>query len=149
MTLIANSVGAYFSLSAGIGGAVEKAYFISPVVDMERLIRDLMAGAGVTEERLKAEGAIPTPFGETLSWEYLSYVRSHPVIWNAPTRILYGEHDALVPYGTVAAFAETHGARLTVMPGGEHWFHTEEQMRFLDEWIRGSRLRDLKKGVCV
>ena len=22
------------------------------------------------------------------------------------------------------------------MEGGEHWFHTEEQMCFLDEWIR-------------
>ena len=21
------------------------------------------------------------------------------------------------------------------MDGGEHWFHTEEQMRFMDEWI--------------
>lgn len=20
--------------------------------------------------------------------------------------------------------------------GGEHWFHTEEEMKFLDEWIR-------------
>ena len=23
-----------------------------------------------------------------------------------------------------------------VMPGGEHWFHTEEQMQFLNHWIR-------------
>ena len=22
------------------------------------------------------------------------------------------------------------------MAGGEHWFHTEEQMQFLDDWIR-------------
>ena len=29
-----------------------------------------------------------------------------------------------------------HQVSLTVMEGGEHWFHTEEQMRFLDEWIR-------------
>ena len=32
-------------------------------------------------------------------------------------------------------FAKKHNAMLTVMEGGEHWFHTEEQMRFLDEWI--------------
>ena len=25
---------------------------------------------------------------------------------------------------------------LTVMEGGDHWFHTEEQMCFLDEWIK-------------
>ena len=28
------------------------------------------------------------------------------------------------------------GAPLTVMDGGEHWFHTDEQMAFLDKWIR-------------
>lgn len=33
-------------------------------------------------------------------------------------------------------FAEKHQAELTVMEGGEHWFHTEEQMAFLDDWIR-------------
>ena len=37
--------------------------------------------------------------------------------------------------GDVRAFAEKTGAALTVMPGGEHWFHTDEQMRFLDDWI--------------
>jgi len=24
---------------------------------------------------------------------------------------------------------------VTVMEGGEHWFHTAEQMAFLDDWI--------------
>ena len=28
------------------------------------------------------------------------------------------------------------GATLEVMPGGEHWFHTPEQMAFLDGWIK-------------
>lgn len=39
---------------------------------------------------------------------------------------------------TISAFAKRTGAELTVMPGGEHWFHTEEQMKFLDAWITGS-----------
>ena len=25
--------------------------------------------------------------------------------------------------------------RLSIMKNGEHWFHTDEQMKFLDEWI--------------
>ena len=37
---------------------------------------------------------------------------------------------------TILAFARRHNARLTVMPGGEHWFHTAEQMHFLDDWLR-------------
>ena len=52
------------------------------------LIRGMMASAGVTERELKARGESPTAFGETLSWEYLRYVRSHPIRWSAPTRIL-------------------------------------------------------------
>ena len=36
---------------------------------------------------------------------------------------------------TIMAFANNCGADLTVMENGEHWFHTEEQMKFLDEWI--------------
>ena len=37
---------------------------------------------------------------------------------------------------TISAFAEKTGAPLTVMPGGEHWFHTREQMAFLDAWLQ-------------
>ena len=35
----------------------------------------------------------------------------------------------------MSRFAARIGAPLTVMPGGEHWFHTPEQMAFLDAWI--------------
>ena len=136
VTLIANSVGAFFSMHAGIEDTVHKAFFISPIVDMERLILDMMTWTNVTEEELKAKGVIPTPFGEELSWEYLCWVRKHPVQWRVPTEILYGSRDNLTSYETVSAFAETCGAGLTVMEGGEHWFHMDEQMRFLDEWIR-------------
>ena len=79
---------------------------------------------------------IATAFGEDLSWDYLCYVREHPVRWTAPTRILYGRQDSLTAYETVSLFAEAHNAELTVMEDGEHWFHTDEQMRFLDDWIR-------------
>jgi hypothetical protein len=32
-----------------------------------------------------------------------------------------------------------YGAELTVMEEGEHWFHTDEQMRFLDNWVMKGR----------
>lgn len=136
ITLIANSIGAYFSLHSGIDALIRRAYFLSPVLDMERLITGMMAEAGVTEEELRTRGTIPTGSGEELSWEYLRYVRDHPIRWTAPTEILYGSRDALVPYETAAAFAGKHRAGLTVMKGGEHWFHTEEQLAFADAWIR-------------
>jgi hypothetical protein len=134
--LIANSIGAFFSMSAGIGGMLSKAYFISPVVDMEKLICDMMRWANVTEEELRVKGVIRTDFGEELSWVYLRYVRDHPIQWRVLTNILYGSKDSLTSYETVRAFAEKHNAALTVMENGEHRFHTDEQMRFLDNWIR-------------
>ena len=139
ISLIANSIGAFFAMSAPDETLVDRAYFISPVVDMENLIGNMMKWAHVTEGELEKKREIPTDFGETLSWDYLCYVRAHPISWNVPTQILYGEHDNLTSMETVSAFARQHHAKLTVMPGGEHWFHTEEQMRFLDEWIRGCR----------
>ncbi len=95
-----------------------------------------MMWANVTEPELKEKGVIPTTFGEDLSWDYLCYVRSHPVDWQVPTHILYGSGDNLTSYETIRAFAAAHDAPLTVMEGGEHWFHTDEQLRFLDEWLK-------------
>ena len=135
IVLIANSIGAFFSMNAGIDAMIRCAYFISPVVDMEQLILNMMSWANVTEKELAEKGVIPTSFGEDLSWEYLCYVREHPVSWAVPTRILYGSRDHLTSYETISAFAKAHNAELTVMKDGEHWFHTDEQMRFLDNWI--------------
>ena len=88
----------------------------------------------------KEKWEIATNFGETLSWDYQCYVRQHPVIWNVPTCILYGEYDNLTHVETVSAFANRHHADLTVMPGGEHWFHTDGQMRFLKRCGRSSSI---------
>ena len=93
--LIANSIGAFFSMNAGIDEMILKAFFISPIVDMEKLITDMMKWANVTEQELESKGIIHTDF------------------------------------------ANKHQATLTVMDGGEHRFHTEEQMAFLDNWIKG------------
>ena len=136
--LIANSIGAFFAMSALGEKKIGKALLISPIVDMEKLITDMMQWADVSAEMLLREGEIPTAFGETLSWDYLCYVRRHPIRWQIPTCILYGGKDNLTSMETISAFARQTGAVLTVMEAGEHWFHTEEQMRFLDAWVRDS-----------
>ena len=137
--LIANSIGAFFSMNAGIDEMIHTAYFISPIVDMEKLITDMMQWTNVSESELETEGIIHTDFGEDLSWEYLCYVRNHPITWSVPTQILYGSNDHLTSLETITDFANKLQATLTVMEGGEHWFHTEEQMLFLDKWIKESR----------
>ena len=134
--IIANSIGAYFAMHALQNDPVEKALFISPIVDMERLILDMMGWAGVSETELQEKEEIPTDFGETLSWKYLCYVRKHPIFWNVPTSILYADKDNLVSRKTIDAFIHTRQADLTVMENGEHWFHTEEQLAFLNTWMK-------------
>ncbi len=134
--LIANSIGAYFAMNALSDKKINKAFFISPIVDMEKLILNMMTWAGVTEKELQAKKEIFTSFGEKLSWEYLTYVRENPITWNIPTNILYGEKDNLTSYKTISDFAAKTKAKLTVMKNGEHWFHTEEQMNFLDLWLK-------------
>ena len=135
LVLIANSIGAFLCMTALTERQVDRALFISPVVDMESLIAGMMAHANVSEEELRARREIPTASGETLSWDWLCDVRGHPLRWTVPTRILYGERDFLTPFETMSRFAARIGAPLAVMPGGEHWFHTPEQMTFLDAWI--------------
>lgn len=136
VSVIANSIGAFFTMSALADQKIERAFFISPVVDMEKLILDMMSWADVAEDQLRARKEIETAFGESLSWEYLCYVREHPAAWTAPTHILYGDKDNLTTLETVSAFAKQTGATLAVMKDGEHWFRTTEQMAFLDEWIK-------------
>ena len=133
--LIANSIGAFFAMHALAGAKIKKAYFISPIVDMERLISEMMHAVGVDEATLREKQRIQTPFGETLDYAYLTYVREHPVVWLTPTAVLYGENDDLQSLATIEDFTKRVSASLTVMPDGEHWFHTAAEMQFLDRWI--------------
>ncbi len=133
-------------MNANIESEISRAFFISPVVDMERLILDMMEWAGVTEPELQEKGIIHTDLGEDLSWEYLCYVRENPVRWNVPTEILYASADNLTSIDTITAFAHSHHAGLTIMDDGEHWFHTKKQMQFLDSWIKEHTANG---GICL
>lgn len=94
-----------------------------------------MGWAKVAESELREKKEIRTDFGQTLSWEYLCYVREHPIAeWSAPTEILYAGGDTMIPRETVEDFAEKNQCGLTVMESGEHWFHTAEQLDFMRCW---------------
>lgn len=135
ITLIANSIGAFFAMNSLSEKNISKALFISPIVDMEKLITDMLMWSNVNEKELQSKKLIPTEFGETLSWDYLCYVRNNPINWHIPTYILYGGKDSLTNRVTITEFAHKTGAELTIMENGEHWFHTDEQMKFLDNWV--------------
>lgn len=89
---------------------------------------------------MKAEKAIPTNFGETLYWDYLTWVRSNPVKWSVPTVIIRGENDNMQSFETIKEFADDTDSKVFVMENGEHWFHTDEQMEFIKDIIDKTRL---------
>ena len=134
--LIANSIGAYFSMLSLSEKPIKKALFVSPIVDMENVIINMMKKAKVSEEELRLKKVINIQFGEVLSWEYLSFVRKNPIAWNIPTGILYGAKEDMTSLETMTTFAHKIHADLTVFADGEHRFHTEKQMNFLDAWFR-------------
>ncbi|NLT13813.1 MAG: alpha/beta hydrolase, partial [Clostridiales bacterium] len=135
ISLFACSMGAYFSLLAYHNFDIKQSLFLSPVVNMERIIQNMMKGFQVNEERLKKERQIFLPIGQTLDWDYYSYVRDNPVCdWNIPTAILYGSDDNVTAWIELSAFSEKYSATVKVLEQGEHYFHTEEQLRVFDAW---------------
>lgn len=51
--LIANSIGAYFSMNALSGKKIHRAIFISPIVNLEKIIENMMQAENVTENELR------------------------------------------------------------------------------------------------
>lgn len=136
IALIANSIGAYFSMLSFGDECLGQCLFVSPVLDMKQLILKMMSWANVSEEQLKKELIIPTAFGQTLSYKYWEYALSHPITkWETPTRILYGGNDNLIDRDVVEYFAYKFHCGLDVMENGEHWFHTEEQIEVMQRWF--------------
>jgi alpha-beta hydrolase superfamily lysophospholipase len=134
ISLFGCSMGAYFSMLAYRDEPIRQALLLSPIVDMERLIRNMMRWFDVSEERLESEKEIPTP-AKTLYWDYFQYVLAHPVIWNKPTAVFYGKQDELTEYEVLQDFVHRTAAHLTVAEDGGHYFHSPEHLNLIREWL--------------
>ena len=84
--LLANSIGAYFAMHTLQNCDIQKALLISPILDMEQLILDMMGWAKVSEQELAQKGEIPTDFGETLSGNISALCGSIPSTGRSPPR---------------------------------------------------------------
>lgn len=137
ISLFGCSIGAYFSLLAYQNETLRQALFLSPVVDMERIIQNMMMWFSISESRLQTEQEIGTPIGQTLYWDYYCYVKEHPIIqWAKKTAILYGTNDEICPADTVTNFTNRFGCQLTTLAQGEHFFHSPEQLSCYRKWLR-------------
>ncbi|EGK06107.1 alpha/beta hydrolase [Dysgonomonas mossii] len=137
ISLFACSIGAYFSLLAFRECVIQKTLFLSPVVSMEHIIQNMMSGFQISEQRLKEEQKIPLPIGKTLDWNYYTFVKQHPINfnWNSSINILYGSKDIVSARNVVENFSERYKADLSILENAEHYFCTEKQLSFFEEWL--------------
>ncbi|MGM9530970.1 alpha/beta hydrolase [Intestinibacter sp.] len=136
ISLFACSMGAYFSLLAYRDCDIKQSLFLSPVVNMKRIIENMMMWFDVDEAKLEKEQEINTPIGQTLYWDYYCYVNEHPIDkWDSRTCILYGSKDDMCESEFVFEFAEKFNCEIDVVEDGEHYFHTKEQLEVFEKWI--------------
>lgn len=135
VSLFACSLGAYFSLQSYEDRTFQNCLFLSPIVDMEYLVRQMFLWFGVTEKQLKREGEVATPV-DPLRWDYFQYILSHPVKkWNVPTAILYGGKDEMQSREMIERFAKDFCCKLTVSEQSEHPFMKEEDGVVVRNWL--------------
>lgn len=136
LSLLANSMGAYFSLVAFPQVQFEHVLFLSPVVDMQRLISGVMQAFQITEDQLETKKTIETPIGMTLYWRYYQYVKQHPIDhWDSPTTVLYGELDEISEQTVLEQFCSRFSASLEIAEGFPHYFHTPEHLARYALWL--------------
>ena len=136
ISLFACSMGAYFSLLAYRDCDIKQSLFLSPVVNMKRIIENMMMWFDVDEARLEKEQEISTPIGQTLYWDYYCDVKEHPIDkGDSRTGILYGSKDDMCESEFVFEFAKKFECELSVFEDGEHYFHTKEQLEVFENWV--------------
>jgi alpha-beta hydrolase superfamily lysophospholipase len=136
ISVLACSLGAYCTLLTYKRESLRQCLFLSPVVDMEQMINNMMEECKISENKLKEEKEIKTSIRHTLYWDYYCYVKEHPIDeWNNTTSILYGSEDEICEFNVVAGFAKRFNCDLEIMENGKHSFHTKEQMEFFKKWL--------------
>ena len=136
INLWACSMGAYFSLLAYKDEDIKQSVFLSPVVNMKAIIDNMIIWSNTTVEDLKAKQEIKTDFGQTLYWDYYEYVKNNPITnWNKKTFVLYGNKDNLQNENIIKDFCNNFNCSLSILENGEHYFHTEEQLKLYGNWI--------------
>ena len=139
INLYACSLGVYFRLLAYKDMNINKSLFQCPVLNMQKLISNMMGWFNITEEQLKIEKEIPTTIGETLYWDYWVYANENPVDeWKSKTYILYPSKDNLTDRETVDNFMNTHSVYLTVLDNAEHYFKQEKHLKELEVWLQNN-----------
>ena len=136
ISLFANSLGAYISLMSYQNVRLECAWFLSPLIDMVRMIENMMSWYSISENELRDKQEFVTPVGQVLYWDYYCYVKEHPITtWNVKTYMLYGELDETCEKDTIVHFQKQFNCTLEIVNQASHYFHTEKELDTLRYWL--------------
>lgn len=137
--VIANSIGALYTFDYLYKLNIKKAFFISPLLNMHQIIKNMMKDNNISEELLKEKQFITLNDGTMLSHEYYAHTRQMNKNWNIPTEILYGDKDELVDLKSVIAFLRKYpNSKLTISKESGHYFHTPNDLEIIKNWIKSS-----------
>lgn len=132
--LLASSIGACFSLCDTPAGTFERAWLVSPLIDLEHYIRGVMAEYSVTYEQLEAETVIDTPRA-VLEWPYLRFVEEHPARLDIPSWTIRGDQDEVVPLSALSRFVDAPEGELVQIEGGPHFLGRPPHLDTVVAWF--------------
>ena len=138
VVVIANSIGAFYTYEYLWEFNIKQAFFISPIASMFKIINNYFSSGIITKEELKEKRLIQADDGAMIYYDFYEKYSSSDYHgdWKVPTDILFGSKDELVHIEDIAKFLEYHPfSRLTIKQESGHWFHTDEEIRFLKNWI--------------
>lgn len=130
------SLGAYYALASYFQEKIARCLFLSPIVNMQEIIENMMTTFAISELQLQQQLEIMTPIGISLYWDYYKYVKDHPIAyWPCKTNILYGRQDDVCSLASLQSFVKMHQAKLTIDASGEHFYHTKKQLATFQNWL--------------
>lgn len=135
VALFAVSIGAWLAMTAFPSHPIERAWLLSPVVDLPALLDSMLYTASATVQELRAHALVSTPAGNVRFEDYRYARAHHPCHPYAPTVILHAENDTTSPLASVHRFARQHNCVLDVDATVEHWFHTDYQLAVFRDWL--------------
>lgn len=151
VSIFACSMGAFYCMLLYPQLDVRQMLFLSPVVDSLRIVEDLKSLFNISDEVLEAEqtiylsddqrwnsNGVPLPKGQVINWDYLQYLRRHPVHLyekKCEVDILFGTKDTVSNVAEAKELQARYGGTLKLVEGGVHQFVSEEQQKILGEWL--------------
>ena len=144
---------------------IQQALFLLPIVNMEKIISDMMRRAGITERELEDKQEINTTFGEKLSWKYITYVREHHILYGVIGFIvqviagIHGDRNGLIlingiPFPNSAPLSHDRAGRLlrafglpVTLASGEVWLLSDSPRGFDSQYLGAADILKCQKAV--